>query len=100
MQTDIEKPQSSIPLGRGAVAALLACLIVAVSLPNMKHKVFDHSTSPPTYHWESRPMACCILIAVAFVPVFCILFLGRRRRWIEIVAWCFLVYLFIAAFVR
>jgi hypothetical protein len=96
----MEKPQSSIQLGKGIVAALLALVVVAVSLPNMKQMVFDHSTSPPTYHWESRPIACSILIAAAFVPVFCILFLGRRRRRIEVVAWCFLVYLVIASFIH
>jgi len=79
---------------------LLALFVMAVALPNAGRVVVDHTTSPPTPHVESLFTQGAVIVALALLPVLCILFAGRRWLFAEVAGWVFLLLLVAVAFTK
>jgi hypothetical protein len=92
----MEKGRAPFPWLRGSAALLVALLVIAIGLPNAGRVVVDPAT-PQTAHIEGRVRDSLIIIAMAVLPLFFILFLGRRWWFLEAIGWFLLVFLFVGA---
>jgi hypothetical protein len=90
---DMEKTQHPIPWLSGGLAALVALLLVAATIPNTDRVRIDPSFNPPRTYHEAEPFAVCGVLVIAFAPVLCIFILGRRKAVFSWLGWCMLAYL-------
>jgi len=96
----MDKLQAPIPWLRGSVATILAFLVMAVALPNAGRVVVDHTTTPPTPHVEHLFTQGALIVALALLPVLCILFVGLRWLFAELAGWLVLLLLVVVAITK
>lgn len=90
----MEKTQKPSPWFSGGLAALVALFIVGLAHLNTGRAVIDHTVNRPRIHIQSDPSADCFVLVMAFAPVLCIFFLGRRWIVFDWLGWFVLAVLF------
>jgi hypothetical protein len=89
----MEKTRRPIPWLSGSLATVVALLIVASTLPNTDRAAADHTFNPPRIYIQPQPWVVCYILALTFIPVFCIFILSRRWKLFEWLGWSVLAYL-------
>lgn len=96
----MEKTARPIPWFSGGLAALVALLILAITLPNTGKVVVDHSVSPPRVYTQPLPVVVWPLLSLTVLSVLCIVIPGRRWIFFDWLGWFILAVLLVGAFMR
>jgi hypothetical protein len=91
------KVLAPFPWVRGSFALLATLFVLVVAVPRAAKPVRDYTTSPPTTHVEGQVLQVVIAVVV-FLPLVCILFLGRRRPIFEVIGWALLALFLLGSF--
>ena len=81
------KTEKPIPWLSGGLAAVVAFLFVAVTVPNTDRATVDYAVNPPRSYIQHHPSEVFHIWVLALAPVLCIFILGRRWIVFDWISW-------------